>query len=569
MKFVVGFTLLLLLVSLIVNKVRPAILFGTLAGFYFVIGYLDFNTWIQSYTNNSLIALTILLCVSLALERTLFVEYISSFIIGKNYSLSLLKLGVIVCSISAFLNNTVVVASLMSAIKNNKFHVPSKLLIPLSYFALVGGVVTLIGTSTNLVVNSFVISNGLEGLGMFDFFHVGIVLVVGMMLVLLLCHKLLPNYKDEKNATEQHLIALKVADTSPLIGNSIEQNGLRHLDSLFLTEIQRGTQTIVPVSRHEIICAGDIVIFSGDIGCFGMLKNIKGLQLIDNYTFKNTNFMDVVLKSGSTLVGTSAKEANFRLQFDSAIVSMQRGDKHIKKIGQEILQVGDRMILATGKDFDANKAKGHFYFLSQIPQNDKLDNKRSLLVLCGFLLVVITSALNLISFVKALMIYFGLLLFFKLLALESVKKHFPFDIFIIVGSSLAITKVLIASGLADDLSSIITHSFGVYGVYGSFIGIFLFTMFLTEFITNNAAAALVFPIAFATAQSLGVSPLPFIFAVAYGASAAFMIPYGYQTHLMISSICNYKITDFMKIGFIASLVYSLIVIIYTPMVFHF
>lgn len=568
MKLVVGFTLLSLLIGLIFNKVRPAVLFGSLAAFYYVIGYLDFTSWIQSYTNSSLIALVLLLCVSLAIERTIFIEYMSNFIIGKNYNFSLFKLWVVVCSVSAFLNNTAVVASLMGAIKNNKFHPSSKLLLPLSYFALVGGVITLVGTSTNLVVNSFVVSNGLQSLSMFDFFHVGIVLAIGILLTLMIFHKILPSYEDKQAQKEQRLIALKVADDSPLIGNSVEQNSLRHLDILFLAEIQRGEKIIVPVSRHEIINAGDILIFSGDIECLGALKNIKGLKLLDNYNFRNTDFIDVVLKPGSNLVGINARDANFRLQFDSAIVSIQRGDKNIKKIGQEILQVGDRMILATGKDFNINKANNHFYFLSKV-KNDRLDGKRSFIVIFGFLLVIIFSALNLISFVKALLMYFGILLLFGLISLNDVKKHFPFDIFIIVGSSLAITKVLISSGLANDLSSAITHSFGYYGVYGSFIGIFLLTMFLTEFITNNAAAALVFPIAFATAQGLGANPLPFVFAVAYGASAAFMIPYGYQTHLMVSSICNYKITDFIKIGWIVSLVYSLIVILYTPMIFKF
>ena len=182
MKIIVGTTLLALLILLILNKIRPAVLFGALAGFYYVLGYLDFNTYITSYTNDSLIALVLLLCVSLSLERTTFIDYVSNFIVGKNYTFSILKLGVIVSSISAFLNNTAVVASLMVAIKNNKFHAPSKLLIPLSYFAVVGGVMTLIGTSTNLVINSFVTQNGLESLKMFDFFYVGILLTIGMIL---------------------------------------------------------------------------------------------------------------------------------------------------------------------------------------------------------------------------------------------------------------------------------------------------------------------------------------------------------------------------------------------------
>ncbi|MCW1619097.1 SLC13 family permease [Campylobacter jejuni] len=170
MKIIVGITLLILLILLIRNKIKPAVLFGSLAGFYYALGYLDFKTWISSYTNDSLISLMLLLLVSIAVEKTIIIEWASKFIIGKNYNLSLLRLGVITCAVSAFLNNTAVVASFMGIVKNNKFQAPSKLLIPLSYFAIVGGVITLVGTSTNLIINSFVVQNGLPSLKMFDFF---------------------------------------------------------------------------------------------------------------------------------------------------------------------------------------------------------------------------------------------------------------------------------------------------------------------------------------------------------------------------------------------------------------
>ena len=571
MKIIVGTTLLALLILLILNKIRPAVLFGALAGFYYVLGYLDFNTYITSYTNDSLIALVLLLCVSLSLERTTFIDYVSNFIVGKNYTFSILKLGVIVSSISAFLNNTAVVASLMVAIKNNKFHAPSKLLIPLSYFAVVGGVMTLIGTSTNLIINSFVTQNGLESLKMFDFFYVGILLTIGMILTLMIFGKLLPNYENKQQDKSEQLIMLKVSSNSPLIGKSVENANLRNLEALFLTEIQREQKSIIPVSRNEILNAGDILIFSGDITRLDVLNNIKGLTIIENkHKSEKIDFTDVILKPNSNIIGKSPKEINFRTNFDAAIISMQRGNKNIKKIGQTTMQAGDRMILATSKDFNINKSvSNHFYFLSKIKQENKLDNKSSLLVILGFLSVILCSSIGLLSFVKALLIYFGFLLIFRLISLDDVKRKFPFDIFIIVGSSLAITKVLVESGLANDLSTLIVDSFGFYGVYGSFIGVFLLTLILTEFITNNAAAALAFPISFATAQSLGVNPLPFIFAVAYGASAGFMIPHGYQTHLMVSSICNYETTDFIKIGWIASLVYSGIVICFVPIIFKF
>ncbi|XTO84548.1 SLC13 family permease [Campylobacter coli] len=173
MKIIVALSILILLILLISNKIKPFILFGSVAVLYYLLGYLNLNTWLSSYTSESLIVLILLLLVSLAIEKSAVIAWCSKFIIGKNYHLSLLKLGVITASISAFLNNTAVVASFMSIIKNNKFQAPSKLLIPLSYFSIVGGTMTLIGTSTNLIVNSFVVQNGLQSLKIFRFFCSG------------------------------------------------------------------------------------------------------------------------------------------------------------------------------------------------------------------------------------------------------------------------------------------------------------------------------------------------------------------------------------------------------------
>ena len=161
------------------------------------------------------------------------------------------------------------------------------------------------------------------------------------------------------------------------------------------------------------------------------------------------------------------------------------------------------------------------------------------------------------------------LLFSKLLTINDIKRNFPFEIFLIIGSSIAISKVLANSGLANDIATVITASFGAYGVYGSFIGIYLVTMILTEFMSNNSAAAIVFPIAYSTAIGLDVSIYPFVFAVAFGASASFLIPHGYQTNLMVTSLGSYKTKDFIKAGIPLSIVYSLVVIIATPIFFKF
>lgn len=570
MKCIVGATLLLLLLLLLQNKYKPSLLFTCVAGLYYVLGYLDFRTWVSSYTNDSLISLVLLLLVSIAVEKSVLVEYCSRFIIGKNYLFSLLRLGVLTSAISAFLNNTAVVASFMGIIKNNRFQPPSKLLIPLSYFAIVGGTITLIGTSTNLIVNSFVVQNGMESLKMFDFLPIGLALSVGMLVVLMLFSNLLPAYTAKPQNLQEHLIALKVLDSSTLVGKSIQENKLRNLQSLFLVEIQRNGLSIAPVSHNEIIQKGDWLIFSGDITHLQNLKKFDGLELSEGYHIDKIRFIDAIITPTSSLIGQKVKETHFRAKFDAAIVSLQRGDRAMTKIGESVLQAGDRLILAIGKDFESREnLSKNFYLLSHIKQNQRFSTAQSFWVVVGFLAVIIASALELVAFSKALLVFLALLLGFRLLHLAEIRRQFPFGIFFIVGSSLAITKVLVASGLAKDLAECIIGIFGSYGVYGSFVGVYLLTLLLTEFITNNAAAALAFPIGFATALELEASPLPFIFAVAYGASAGFMIPHGYQTHLMVSSLCEYKIMDFIKIGFVVSIVYSAIVLIGVPMVFAF
>lgn len=570
MKLVVAASLILLLVLLIQNKIRAGVLFASLAVFYYLLGYLDYKSFVSSYTNDSLISLVLLLLVSIAVERTIFIQAVSKFIIGKNYLFSLLRLGILSSFISAFLNNTAVVASFMGVVKNNKFQAPSKLLIPLSYFAVVGGTLTLIGTSTNLIVNSFVIQNSLPPLKMFDFLPVGLLLTISMIITLMLFHKLLPQYTEQKQDIKEHLIVLKVLNTSSLIGKTVLQSKLRNLEFLFLVQINRAGSSIVPVSHNEIIQANDELVFSGDISHINSLKQFDGLEVFKDYKQSLTSLVDVVITPTSSLIGKKVKEANFRAKFDAAILSLQRGDSFIKKIGEEHLQAGDRLVLATGKDFVSreNLAK-NFYLLSNIKQSNKLGNKQSFIVISAFLLSIISSALNLISFTKVLLLCLGFFLLFKFIKLDDIKRRFPFEIFIVVGSSLAITKVLVDSSLAKDLADLIIGVFGTYGVYGSFVGVYLLTLILTEFITNNAAAALAFPIAFATSQALGVSPLPFIFAVAYAASAGFMIPHSYQTHLMVNSLCPYKISDFLKIGFFVSIVYSAVVLLALPIFFKF
>ena len=574
MKLFIAITLLILIALLIQNKYRGSILFIGLASIYFILDLINYDDLVKGFTNNSLLTLILLLIATISLERTVLIDYFSKFIISKSYNKTFLKFGLIVMSTSAFANNTAVVASLMSTIKNNKFHTPSKLLIPLSYFAILGGTLTLVGTSTNLLVNSFVVANGHESLKIFDFFYVGFFIALFGLITLFFTKSLLPDNKaSNSDDIEEHLIELKVSQNSKLIGKSVKDNDLRNLEYFFLVEIIRKNNSITPVTPSEIIEENDKLIFSGDVKHIEVLKKFDGLIFVDdikNSDIKTLNLVDTIVTSQSSLLGKRVKDANFRSKYDAAIVSFKRGSESILKIGEEVIQAGDRLILAVGNDFkNKENISKNFYLLSDIEKNQKYSTKQSIFVILGFISIILTSALGYISLFKALIIALIVLLFSKLLTINDIKRNFPFEIFLIIGSSIAISKVLANSGLANDIATVITASFGVYGVYGSFIGIYLVTMILTEFMSNNSAAAIVFPIAYSTAIGLDVSIYPFVFAVAFGASASFLIPHGYQTNLMVTSLGSYKTKDFIKAGIPLSIVYSLVVIIATPIFFKF
>ena len=573
MKVFIVISFIMLLILLLQNKYRASVLFTGLASIYFILDIIKFDDLVKGFTNSSLLTLVLLLLVSISLEKTIFIDYFSRFVISKSYEKTFLKFAIMILSYSAFVSNTAVVASLIGAVRNNKYHSPSKLLIPLSYFAILGGTLTLVGTSTNLLVNSFVISNGHESLKIFDFFYVGFFIAFFGLITLYLTKNFLPDNGLNNENIEKHLIELKVSKDSKLISKSIKENKLRNLEYLFLVEIVREGNAISPVSPNEIIKENDKLIFSGDIKYIDILKKFDGLILVDdikNNDIKTLNLVDTIVSSESSLIGKKVKEVNFREEYDAAIISFKRGSSSILKIGEEIVQSGDRLILAVGKEF-INKENSikNFYILSNIKQNEKFDKMKSIFIIFGFASIILISALEYLTLFKTLCIALIGLLFFKILSLSDIKKRFPYEIYMIIGSSIAISKVLVSSGIANDIAQFITNSLGVYGVYGNFIGIYLVTLFLTQFISHNATAAIVFPIAAATATGLDSNLTPFAFAVAFGASASFLIPYGYQTNLMVNSLGGYKMKDFFKIGSILTFVYSVTVIVFVPLFFRF
>ncbi|WP_193085917.1 SLC13 family permease [Halomonas sp. FME65] len=568
------FSITVLLVLLISGKVKPAIAFVTLAGLFLLFGFVDTSTLLMQYTNPALATLLLLLLVSLALERSPLLDWLSRHLLKGHPRLATARLMGSTAVLSAFLNNTAVVAAFLGAISRQQRIAPSRLLIPLSYASVLGGITTLVGTSTNLVVNSFNLSASGSELGMFQFSLVGVPVALITLCILLLRANALPHHRlEDTDEKLSYFLAADVEADSPMIGKSIEENGLRSLNGLYLLEIERQGRLISPVAPEERLQAADTLVFTGEVSKVQALQRFPGLNLFGHQAdnLLATNLVEVVISHESELSSKTLQDVDFRSMFSAGVVGIRRGGKRLEgQLGKIPLRVGDCLLLAVSADFRQHRnIDRNFHLLSGSFTRPQLTRKESAITLGGFATVIALATANLLPLFHGLLLLLGGLLLLKVISLAELRRRFPFELWLIIGSALGIAQALENSGAAAVLAGGMQWMFSGYGVYAAFIGCYLLTLLLTETVTNNAAAALAFPIAWSTAQAFGVDPLPFVMAVAYGASACFLIPFGYQTHLMVYSPGRYKMTDFFKIGLPVSLTYSAAVLVITPMVFPF
>lgn len=564
--------MLLLVGCLFGTRINPAWLFVSAIGTSYLTGLIDLENMLVNYTNSSLITLVLLIVVSIAIEKTTLIQRLAKSLSNGSLVKSVTKLGLSTAFLSSFTNNTAVVASLITAIKDNPNHSPSKLLLPLSYTAILGGTITLIGTSTNLIVNGFAVDAGMAPLGFFDFTLVGLgALSVGLITILVMLKCLPDNGKNSQEVVPFYLEG-KVQTGSKLINRTVEENGLRDLKDLFLAEIIRDGNRICAVTPQHIIQQDDILLFVGDIKSVPLLTRFDGLKVVhDKHEKDIEHLVEVVVSQSSKLIGKTVKEARFREQFHAAVIAIRRGHDRLQGgLGQVRLQAGDSLILAPGKSFyDLTNLKREFVYISGLDLQTHLSVKQSNIVLLSFAGVLGLSILGAVPLVKGLLVLLIGLMLCGTIKLSEIKRRFPIELLAVVGSAIGLAKLMIGTGLAGQISDAMFVVLGDFGPYGAFIAIFLMTVLFTELITNNAAAALSFPVAYSLAIGFNVEPLPFIMAVAFGASASFISPFGYQTNLMVYSAGNYRLKDYVMMGLPLSIIYSITVLTLIPLVFPF
>ncbi|MCB1849148.1 MAG: SLC13 family permease [Halieaceae bacterium] len=563
---------LALVVSLVLTSWPAVWIFATaMLGAYFL-GLVDTAEVLAKATNSGLVTLILLLLVSVGLEKLSWLTRLAGKLITPNYAASLLRMGFFAALFSAFVNNTAVVATLAHTVRSNRLHHASKLLLPLSYAAILGGTVTLIGTSTNLIVSSFLEDATGQGLAFGDFLLVGSAVTAVGLVVILLSSRLLPEGSSQHIDINEYLIEVEVSPDSSLVGKSILQNGLRELEDIFLVEIVRGNYLISPVAPQEYIEAGDKLIFSGDIKKVNALEAYDGLQLFAvEEGLLRTNMTEVIVMPGATIEGKTVKESGFRSLFDAAVVGMRRGGKRLSgKLGNITIQAGDNMMLAVGPDFNERKnLDKNFLVINDSVGEIKTTPFQDFFITGILMLVIGLASVGLIPLIKGVIFLLVCMLALGVVRSSELRRRFPFQLAVIIASALTLSQALTNSGLMSILAEGLHANLAGLGPYAALAGIYLGTLLLTELMTNNAAAALSFPIAFGLAESYGISHMPLIMAVAYGASASFLTPYGYNTNLMVQNLGGYELRDYFRFGLPLSLCYSATVLVMIPLVFPF
>ena len=570
-----GFVLAILLgiiTCLLVTRIKPSFIFAGAAFIAFMAGMIDLSSLANNFTNSSLLTLILLILASSALEKTRLISWVSRNISEGRLGTVVAKLGISTALLSSFTSNTAVVVSLIGAIKRNQQHAPSKLLIPLSYAAILGGTLTLIGTSTNLIINSFVEDAGLPSLNFFTPTLIGLAVLVGGVLILIPLSYFLPSYDDGSQDDLPYFLEARVESGSPLVDRSVSENNLRALRKLFLAEVIRDGKTTASIDPDFILQARDRLLFCGDVESVATLQEIQGLTLFGQHHLNGQSFVEVVVSSSASFCNKTLKTSQFRDRFDAVVVAIRRGHERLEGgLGNITLTAGDTLILVPGKRFEEQRQQHNkeFVLMNDLDSSAKLDADKSTFVLLGFASVIGLALADVVPIIKGLAGFLLLLVAFGVVQLGELRRRFPVDIVVIVGSALSIAQLMISSGLSELMGLMFMEAFNGWGVFGALVATYFMTLVLTELVTNNAAAALSFPIGYSMAIGYGVDPMPFIMAVLFGASASFISPYGYQTNLLVYSVGNYHLTDYLRIGIPISIVYSGLVLTLIPYFFPF
>lgn len=575
--FLVLLIIILLFIALIKEWNNPPVNFLFAVVLLVVFGVLEPKEILSGLANESIASIVLLILITAGVRTHFNVEQFLDLIFkrAKTYKQFLALMMTNVAFLSSFVNNTPVVVLMTPYVfewgKQNSIS-PSKLLIPLSYATIIGGMITVIGTSTTLVLNGFLDENNLVLIDHVQLFKIGFaVTTVGIVFLVLLGDKLLPSKEDllerfELNKRE-YLIEKRLSKDSDLIGKKVKEGGLRDLKGVYLVEIVRDDKIISPVSPKEIILEDDVLIFAGNTDTVIDLSISKmGIALPESITPSGSDALKVVeavISSNSSLIGRTIKSSNFRERYDAAVVAIHRnGEKLSGKIGRMTVKSGDVLLMYVGQSF-SNKVDvfKDLYIISGEEREINYQKGDSKKIIGVALLAAALVIFRPFSLFFSLLIIAAVMFGFKLITLQNIKRDLDINMLAILVLSLALGQGMINSGAGTLVAHELVLVLKPFGIVPVLIGLMVITALLTAFITNVGAVSIAFPIAYGLSQDLGMDGAPLYLAVAFAASAAFISPVGYQTNLIVYGPGGYNFKDFIRIGVPMTIVYLIVVIV--------
>ncbi len=592
------FMLAVMFYLLVTEKLRPGIILFTIMTVMMVSGIISVDDMIAGFSNKGMLTVFILFFVSEGVRQTGALNYIIRHLLPKKKGILpvlLLKMMMPISVLSSALNNTPVVIIFAPVIKKwaeNLRLPPSKFLIPLSYATILGGMCTLIGTSTNLVVHGLMLENGYKGLSMFELGKAGIfIALAGTAYIAFLSPFLLPGKRKSKNdyVAEQkdYYYNVIIPAKSPYIGKKIVNGHFPQHRDIFVTVVERENESIDSTSRETELKAFDKLVILGRENVIEQLISMPGIDIeeyehIDGW-FRSRKLMkiEVVVSESSPLMGQKLKDFNFFQHYRGVVAAINRnGEKITTHTGDVEIRSGDCLVvIATSKFIDRWQGGKDFYLLSDKGEIEVPQSKRRMWFALGLTIMMILGAtfsdkipaLNGNKFDMFFMaaVVATLMFWTKIINAKNYTGVVNWDILITIACAFGISKGVQNSGLADGIAMFFIGMAKDIGPVTVMAVVYIMTTIFTEMITNNAAVALMFPIALSAARLMEVNPHPFFIAICFAASASFATPIGYQTNLLVQGLGEYKFRDFLRIGLPLNLVVMALSIILIPLFWSF
>jgi di/tricarboxylate transporter len=570
-----------MLIALATDRMPPAATVLAATVTLLVLGVIDEGQALSGFSNSAPLTVAALYVLAFAADKTGLLGPLVNRLLGRGDSFSqasLAKLLFPTAGISAVINNTPLVAMLIGQVTSwcNRTGIsPSKLLLPISYAAIMGGALTVIGTSTNLVASGLLQEAGQAPIGFFEITKVsGIPVLIGLLVLVTLIPRLLPTRRTaiEEFTEEMREFSLRmeVIEGGPLDGKTVAEAGLRNLRGIFLVEIERDGLILPAVSPGRGLMAGDLLTFTGNPESVVDFQRTPGLRSAETEHMLEVDspdhtFYEAVIGVDSRLVGQTLAEIGFRGRYQAAVVALHRDGEQVKSgLGRLDLQPGDTLILLAGPDFeDHSRRAKDFLVVSRIGGPPPSATRRAPLVGAVALTVIVLAALDVLPILQLAAIAAGVLIATRTITFSEAGQAIDFSVILLIAAAFGVGAAMETTGLAETIANGMVGALGSWGELGIIFAVALATTILTEVVTNNAAVVVLFPIVLAISVDAGLDPRIMAIMIAVMASSSFLTPMGYQTNTMVYGPGGYRFSDYLRAGLPLNLIFLITVSLVT------